>query len=42
MGPLGQGLGGLLGAEPGAAEDQEGPPEPGSSPSLGRPPLPGA
>jgi hypothetical protein len=42
MGPLGQGLGGLLGAEPGTTEDQEDPPEPGSSPGLGRPPVPSA
>jgi hypothetical protein len=42
MGPLGQGLGGLLGADAGATEKPEGPVEPGSSPSLGRPPLPSA
>jgi hypothetical protein len=42
MGPLGQGLGGLLGAEAGTTEKAEGPVEPGSGPSLGRPPLPSA
>ncbi|HET6686465.1 MAG TPA: YbaB/EbfC family nucleoid-associated protein [Jiangellaceae bacterium] len=42
MGPLGQGLGGLLGGEAGATENHERPPEPGPSPSLGRPPVPGA
>jgi DNA-binding protein YbaB len=42
MGPLGQGLGGLLGADAGATEKPEGPVEPGSGQSLGRPPLPSA
>lgn len=41
MGPLGQGLGGLLGAGTGGTETPEGP-EPSSDPNLGRPPLPGA
>lgn len=41
MGPLGQGLGGLLGAGTGGTENPEGP-EPNSDPNLGRPPLPGA
>jgi DNA-binding YbaB/EbfC family protein len=33
MGPLGQGLGGLLGGEAGATENHERPPEPGPTPS---------
>ncbi|MGH8825310.1 MAG: YbaB/EbfC family nucleoid-associated protein [Jiangellaceae bacterium] len=41
MGPLGQGLGGLLGAGAEGTENLEGPPEPGTSSGLERPPLPG-
>lgn len=42
MGPLGQGLGGLLGAEAGEAGNAEQAGEHGTRPGLGRPPLPGA
>jgi nucleoid-associated protein EbfC len=42
MGPLGQGLGGLLGAEAGGAGSAEQAGERGTGSDLGRPPLPGA
>ncbi|MGH3926969.1 MAG: YbaB/EbfC family nucleoid-associated protein, partial [Pseudonocardiaceae bacterium] len=42
MGPLGQGLGGLLGGGAGGSESSEGSTEPDSGSSPGRPPLPGA
>lgn len=42
MGPLGQGLGGLLGAEAGGAGNADQAGEHGTGSSLGRPPLPGA
>ncbi|HEU0213581.1 MAG TPA: YbaB/EbfC family nucleoid-associated protein [Jiangellaceae bacterium] len=42
MGPLGQGLGGLLGAEAGEAGNAEQAGDHGTGPGLGRPPSPGA